>query len=70
MTETMTDTERQPVRYDVADGVATITLNRPEAMNSLDVATKVALRDAVTSAAADRGGHAEYPQSVVTGPWQ
>jgi 2-(1,2-epoxy-1,2-dihydrophenyl)acetyl-CoA isomerase len=46
----MTD---QPVLYAVEDGVATITLNRPEAMNSLDVATKVALRDAVTTAAAD-----------------
>ena len=46
-------TEQQPVLYDVADGVATITLNRPEAMNSLDVATKVALRDAVQEAAAD-----------------
>ncbi len=43
----------QPVTYDVADGVATITLDRPEAMNSLDVATKVALRDAVTEAAGD-----------------
>ncbi len=46
----MTD---QPVAYDVADGVATITLARPDAMNSLDVATKVALREAVTRAAAD-----------------
>lgn len=46
----MTD---QPVLYDVADGVATITLNRPQAMNSLDVASKVKLRDAVTGAAAD-----------------
>lgn len=44
----------QPVLYTVADGVATITLNRAEAMNSLDVATKVALRDAVTEAAGDR----------------
>lgn len=43
----------QPVLYDVADGVATITLNRPQAMNSLDVATKVGLRDAVTGAAED-----------------
>jgi 2-(1,2-epoxy-1,2-dihydrophenyl)acetyl-CoA isomerase len=42
-----------PVLYDVAAGVATIRLNRPEAMNSLDVATKVALRDAVTHAAED-----------------
>lgn len=32
-----------PVLLDVADGVATITLHRPEAMNSLDVATKVLL---------------------------
>jgi 2-(1,2-epoxy-1,2-dihydrophenyl)acetyl-CoA isomerase len=47
----MTD---QPVIYAVADGVATITLNRPEAMNSLDVATKVALRDAVLTAAEDQ----------------
>ena len=46
----MTD---QPVLYAVSDGVATITLNRPEAMNSLDVATKVALRDAVTEAGQD-----------------
>ena len=36
-----------PVLLDVADGVATITLNRPDAMNSLDVATKEALLDAV-----------------------
>ena len=42
-----------PVAYHVDDGVATITLNRPEAMNSLDVATKIALRDAVTQAAGD-----------------
>lgn len=46
----MTD---QPVTYAVADGVATITLNRADAMNSLDVTTKVALRDAVTQAAED-----------------
>jgi len=43
----------QPVLYDVADGVATLTLNRPQAMNSLDVATKVALLQAVTTAADD-----------------
>lgn len=44
-----------PVRYDVADGVATITLDRPQAMNGLDVATKVALREAVLTAAEDQG---------------
>ncbi|KIF76551.1 enoyl-CoA hydratase [Streptomyces sp. 150FB] len=41
------------VLYEVSDGLATITINRPEAMNALDVATKVALRDALESAAAD-----------------
>ncbi|MER5196140.1 2-cyclohexenylcarbonyl CoA isomerase [Streptomyces sp. NPDC002755] len=41
------------VLYEVSDGLATITLNRPEAMNALNIATKVALRDAVQSAAAD-----------------
>jgi 2-(1,2-epoxy-1,2-dihydrophenyl)acetyl-CoA isomerase len=46
----MTD---QPVTYAVSEGVATITLDRPDAMNSLDVATKVALLDAVTRAADD-----------------
>ncbi|HYU86406.1 MAG TPA: enoyl-CoA hydratase-related protein [Kribbellaceae bacterium] len=41
------------VRYDVADGIGTITLNRPDAMNSLSVATKEALKAAVERAAAD-----------------
>ncbi|HLL32319.1 enoyl-CoA hydratase/isomerase family protein [Streptomyces sp.] len=41
------------VLYEVTDGLATITLNRPEAMNALNIATKVALREAVRSAAAD-----------------
>ncbi|MER5376680.1 enoyl-CoA hydratase-related protein [Streptomyces sp. NPDC002553] len=41
------------VLYEVSDGLATITLNRPEAMNALNIATKVALRDAVRSAAED-----------------
>ncbi|MFF3335118.1 enoyl-CoA hydratase/isomerase family protein [Streptomyces sp. NPDC002888] len=41
------------VLYEVNDGLATITLNRPEAMNALNVATKVALRDAVRAAADD-----------------
>ena len=45
----------EPVQYDVADSVATVTLNRPDAMNSLDVATKVALLEAVTRAADDGG---------------
>jgi 2-(1,2-epoxy-1,2-dihydrophenyl)acetyl-CoA isomerase len=41
------------VLYEVHDGLATITLNRPEAMNALNIATKVALREAVESAASD-----------------
>jgi len=41
------------VLLDVTDGVATVTLNRPDAMNSLDVATKELLRDTLQSVAAD-----------------
>jgi 2-(1,2-epoxy-1,2-dihydrophenyl)acetyl-CoA isomerase len=40
-----------PVRYDVTGRVATITINRPAAMNSLDTATKQALLAAVRRAA-------------------
>src|SRR3954449_6591252 len=43
----------EPVTYDLVEGVATIALNRPDAMNSLNIATKEALRDAVTQAAED-----------------
>ena len=42
-----------PVRYVVDRAVATITLDRPDAMNSLDTDTKVALRDHVRRAADD-----------------
>ncbi|NPC95858.1 enoyl-CoA hydratase/isomerase family protein [Nocardioides sp. zg-DK7169] len=41
------------VLLDLTDGVATVTLHRPEAMNSLDVATKVALRETLQQVAAD-----------------
>lgn len=41
------------VVYDVTEGVGTITLNRPDAMNSLDSATKSALRDTAVEAAGD-----------------
>jgi 2-(1,2-epoxy-1,2-dihydrophenyl)acetyl-CoA isomerase len=43
----------EPVLYEVGDGVATITLNRPEAMNGLTVATKEALLAAVREAEQD-----------------
>ncbi|WP_327392860.1 enoyl-CoA hydratase-related protein [Streptomyces sp. NBC_01186] len=41
------------VRYEVNEGLATVTLNRPDAMNALDEETKVALRDTLQRAAAD-----------------
>ncbi|MEV8567102.1 enoyl-CoA hydratase-related protein [Streptomyces sp. NPDC051322] len=40
------------VRYEVTDGLATITINRPESMNALNIEAKVALRDALQAAAA------------------
>ncbi|TXL91070.1 enoyl-CoA hydratase-related protein [Streptomyces sp. IB2014 016-6] len=41
------------VLYEVGDGLATVTINRPDAMNALNVAAKVALRDALRAAADD-----------------
>ncbi|MBM7173268.1 enoyl-CoA hydratase/isomerase family protein [Streptomyces sp. G44] len=41
------------VLYEVSDGLATITINRPEAMNAMNAEAKVALREAVRSAAED-----------------
>ena len=41
------------VRYEVSEGVGTITFDRPDQMNALDTPTKVALLDAVTTAAHD-----------------
>jgi len=43
----------EPVLYTVDGAVATITFNRPEAMNALNVATKNALLAALREAAAD-----------------
>jgi len=48
----MTDSP-SPVLVQVDQGVATVTLNRPEAMNSLDVATKEALLAALLRVAGD-----------------
>src|ERR1051325_8234785 len=47
----MADVSR--VLLEVADGVATLTFNRPDAMNSLDVATKEALLAALREVADD-----------------
>ncbi|MCX4746915.1 enoyl-CoA hydratase-related protein [Kitasatospora sp. NBC_01287] len=41
------------VLYELDGPLAVITINRPDAMNALDVPTKVALRDTVTAASAD-----------------
>lgn len=41
------------VLYELDGPLAVITINRPDAMNALDVPTKVALRDTVAEAAAD-----------------
>lgn len=42
-----------PVLIETDGAVTTIRLNRPEVMNALDTAAKVALRDAVQEVAAD-----------------
>jgi 2-(1,2-epoxy-1,2-dihydrophenyl)acetyl-CoA isomerase len=44
-----------PVVVSADGGVTTVRLNRPDALNALDVPTKVALRDALSSAAGDPG---------------
>jgi 2-(1,2-epoxy-1,2-dihydrophenyl)acetyl-CoA isomerase len=41
------------VRYEVSEGVGTVTLDRPDAMNALEIATKEQLLAAVTAAADD-----------------
>jgi 2-(1,2-epoxy-1,2-dihydrophenyl)acetyl-CoA isomerase len=46
------------VRYELADGVATITLDRPEALNALTVELKVELLEAVRRAGADQAARA------------
>ncbi|HEY2794839.1 MAG TPA: enoyl-CoA hydratase-related protein [Micromonosporaceae bacterium] len=40
---------------EISDGVAILTLNRPDSLNSLDLALKVALRDSLDAVAADEG---------------
>lgn len=50
--------ESDSVVYELSDGVATITLNRPDAMNSLTVEAKEALLAAVERAKNDTGARA------------
>lgn len=49
----MTEPANDPVLVAVEKGVATVTLNRPEAMNALDTVTKEALREAVATVGDD-----------------
>jgi 2-(1,2-epoxy-1,2-dihydrophenyl)acetyl-CoA isomerase len=49
----MTTTAEFPVVVETAGAVRTVRLNRPEAMNALDIATKEALLAALTAAAED-----------------
>ncbi|MFH8880598.1 enoyl-CoA hydratase/isomerase family protein [Streptomyces californicus] len=51
----MADEPANTVLYDVSEGLATITINRPDAMNAMNTAAKVALRDALLAARADAG---------------
>jgi 2-(1,2-epoxy-1,2-dihydrophenyl)acetyl-CoA isomerase len=44
----------EPLLVDRTDAVVTLTLNRPAAMNALDVALKEALRDALAELETDR----------------
>ncbi|BCJ66193.1 enoyl-CoA hydratase-related protein [Polymorphospora rubra] len=44
----------EPLLVDRADGVVTLTLNRPDALNALDTALKEALRDALAALEGDR----------------
>lgn len=53
----------EPLLYDVTGGVATLTLNRADAMNALDTGLKVVLRDTLRAAADDK----EVRAVVLTG---
>ncbi|MBM7366067.1 crotonase/enoyl-CoA hydratase family protein [Gordonia hydrophobica] len=49
----MSDTSSDPVRYEVTDGIAVLTLNRPEAMNSVNSALATAVGEALEAASTD-----------------
>lgn len=46
-TMTSPDTTAEPVLYELAERIATITINRPDQMNSIDGAATRSLRDAI-----------------------
>ena len=50
----MPDAPFTALRWEVADGVATITLDRPDALNSLEATLKRELLVALREAARDR----------------
>ena len=54
----MPETTDSAVLYDLTSHVATITLNRPEAMNGLTAQTRAELKDALHTAAADSDARA------------
>lgn len=54
----MTTDLKQPLDVQIADGVATLTLNRPEAKNALSGEMKTALAEAIPRLHADAGVHA------------
>lgn len=54
----MSTTPDSTVDYEVADGVATITFNRPDAMNALTAPMKAAFLDALARAADDAAARA------------
>ncbi|MCX5998191.1 MAG: enoyl-CoA hydratase/isomerase family protein, partial [Chloroflexi bacterium] len=53
----MSPSEYQFIIYDKKDRVATITINRPKAMNALNVALRNEMTDALRDAEADASVH-------------
>ena len=51
----------ETILYDVADGVATITLNRPDSLNTIVPPMPEEVEAAVERAVADRGGEGDRP---------
>ena len=55
--------EFEAIKYDLGDGVATITLNRPDALNAITITMLDELGAAMTAAAS----HEEISAIVITG---